>query len=598
MTEQNLIAVFDRSVRQNGDRTCFRFVENGNWQSLTWFEVKERVQNIAGGLRRLGLTDGDRVCIFSKTCYEWTLADLGIMAALGISVPIYESNTAEQAKFVIEDSGAKVIFVENAQQLEMITSIHKNLPYLKQIIIFKNYPSSKKIEGIYTLDELMLLGLGDGLTIYQEAIQKLVPHFEATIVYTSGTTGNPKGALLTQKNILAELEAFAKIFSFPTYFESLLFLPLAHIIARVVQYFQISRGFIQCYAEGVDKLLENIAIVRPHFMASVPRIFEKIYARTMQSVSESSSIKKKIFAWATSVGLRVAKLHAEKKPISLSLMLQNAIAHRLIFKKLHDKLGGRIAFIISGGAPLSPEIAHFFCAFGFKILEGYGLTETTAAIALNSENSFKIGAVGKPVSGAEIKIAQDGEILVRGGMVFKGYYKNDKATREAFADGGWFQTGDIGVIDADGFLKITDRKKDIIVTAGGKNIAPQNIENLIKEDPYFSQVVVHGDRRKFLSALITLNREEILKFAQENKISYSSYNELVTNKKIYEFIRKRLDEKNARLAQYETIKKFAILPEDFTIENGTLTPTLKVRRKMIAQKFQNILDSFYREESL
>jgi len=595
MSGNNLVEVFEASVNKNKENVCFRYVENGKWQSLNWLEVRSRVQEIAGGLRKLGLEKGDRVCIFSKTRFEWTLADIATLAAQGIVVPIYESNTATQAQYIVENSEAKVIFVENVAQYKKIKSVADKLPKLEQVILFDDDSSIKGEEGVYSLEEVMLMGNGEGKNIYATSIQVLMGSDEATYVYTSGTTGNPKGAVLTHENILAEVEAGMKVFNFKPHYESLIFLPLAHILARVVQFFQIYAGFIQCYAESIDKLLDNISEVRPHFMASVPRIFEKIHTRTLQGVEAGSPLKQKIYHWAYETGCERSQKILNRKPVPIGLKFKSKIAKKLVFQKLHDKLGGRIEFFISGGAPLSPEIASFFHAFGFSILEGYGLTETTAAISINSEEAIKIGSVGKPIDCVKIKIAPDGEILAKGKVIFKGYFKNPKATEESMDDEGWFHTGDIGEFDENGFLTITDRKKDIIVTAAGKNIAPQNIENFMIDDPYISQVMIHGDKRKYLSALVTLDQEQIQTFAKSENIPFSSYDELVSNRKVYDFIRNRIESKNKNLAQYETIKKFAILAQDFSIEGGELTPTLKVKRKVISGRYENLLNSFYCE---
>lgn len=595
MTVRNLVEAFNQTVQRCGTRVCFRYVEGGSWQNLNWLEVRERVIKIAGGLKKMGLNPGDRVAIFSKTRFEWTLADLGILASGGVVVPIYESNTAEQAEFVLRDCEAKVVFVENQTQYEKIKKVLPHLNQLKQIISFDALSLKGKTDGIYALDEVMMLGSEMGETVYQNSLQMLTSDMDASFVYTSGTTGNPKGVILTHGNFLAEIEAFVVVFALEPHFETLLFLPLAHIFARVVQYFQISVGFIQCYAESIDKILDNISQVKPHFIASVPRIFEKIHARTLQNAQANSPAKQKIFRWACQVGEERTRLMINKQFIPLTLSLKYKLAHKLVYSKLHQKLGGRLKFFISGGAPLAKELVEFFNAFGLTILEGYGLTETAAAISVNRFDAFKPGTVGIPVPGAEFKIASDGEILTRGKMVFRGYYKNPQATAEAIDAEGWFHTGDIGEFDSEGFLRITDRKKDIIVTAGGKNVAPQNIENLIKTDPYISQIVVHGDRRKFLSALVTLDQLQIEKFAQQHSIPYVKYEDLVNSEKIYNFIRTRIDEKNKQLAKYETIKRFAILPHDFTVESGELTPTLKIKRKVISLRYQSILDRFYQE---
>lgn len=595
MEAQNLIAAFDDVVNKNNQGICMRFVKDNQWFSLTWEEVKDSVVKISRALQKLGVCRGDRVSILSKTRYEWTLADLGIIAAGCIVVPIYETNTSDQALFILENSEAKIIFVENETQYKKVKSVLKDLPQLKQIICFEEFETAKMSEGIYSLDELIMMGSDNPGAVYQDSLRKLTPHDDASYVYTSGTTGNPKGVILTHGNFLTEVRCCWSIYDFKTYHESIIFLPLAHILGRVFEFLHVCTGFVQSYAESIDKLSENISSVRPHFMVSVPRIFEKIHAKTLQMVEAEPRKKKKIFYWAMHVGLKWSRLVLNDQKPSFLLEAKRKIAHRLVFSKMHHKFGGRIIFFVSGGAPLSTDIARFFFAFGFHVLEGYGLTETTAAVSVNRMEKIRIGTVGEALPGVQFKIAEDGEILVKGDQVSKGYYKDPIATDEAIDKEGWFHTGDIGEFDEEGFLKITDRKKDIIITAGGKNIAPQNIENFMKTDPYISQFVVHGDRRKFLSALVTLDRQEIENFAKKNKISFVRYEDLVSDTRIYDFIRQRIDDKNRALAKYETIKRFAILPSDFTIESGELTPTLKVKRREIEKRYSEIIDNFYHD---
>lgn len=594
MQPQNLLQIFKASVDKYGRLVCFRYKEGNIWHSLDWKQVYQKVVDLAGGLRKLGVRSGDRVALFSHTRYEWTIADMAILACGGISIPIYESSTSETASYILSNAEVKVVFVDQASQLEKIRQVHKDLPHLKQIVIFDPPKGRKKEEGVYTLDQLFLLGSGVGEVAFKEAVETLTPESMASYVYTSGTTGPPKGVMLTHGNFLGELLATQKVFDLTPSQEALLFLPLAHIFARVIQFVQFQRGFVQCYAESIDKLLDNIAEVRPHFIGTVPRIFEKVHTRVMQGVEAGSAAKKKIFNWAMDVGRQRSRTILNRKSVPFLLQLKWLVAHRLVFSKLHQKMGGRIAFFISGGAPLSLEIAEFFHSAGFVILEGYGLTETTAAITCNILNDYQVGVVGKPLPGVAIKIADDGEILVKGELVFKGYYKKPEDTALAIVDG-WFHTGDIGIFDQQGFLKITDRKKDIIVTAGGKNIAPQNIESFIKTDPLISQVMVHGDKRKFLSALITLDQHEVTHYAKDHHIQFDDYSELVKNEKIYQLIKARIEEKNKQLAKYESIKKFAILDRDFSVESGELTPTLKVKRKFTSEKYRDILDKFYKE---
>lgn len=600
----NLLQNFESSCRLRGRATCFRFKEGEKWVTLNWNEVYSKVLDLIGGLTKLGVKPGDRVAIFSHTCHEWTITDLAILGSGAITVPIYESTTADGTAYILQNSGAKIVFVQNAIQLEKVRSHLKNIPQLSQMIIFTDSEAANYLnqKGVYSLSQLFILGSGSpkgapsgGENVFQTNLKTLNRNSEASFVYTSGTTGPPKGAILTHGNFLAEIHGLKSMLDFPDDIESLLFLPLAHIFARVIQFAQMELGFVQCYAESIDKLMDNVAEVKPHLMASVPRIFEKIHTRVMHGLEGESRFKKAIFNWALKIGNRRAELKLQKKSIPISLMLAWLLAYRLVFSKLHKRMGGRIDYFISGGAPFSKDIGDFFQAAGFTILEGYGLTETTAAVTVNTKKEPKVGTVGKVLPGVEIKIASDGEILVRGPVVFKGYHQLPEDTKNALTSDGWFHTGDIGEFDSDGFLKITDRKKDIIVTAAGKNVAPQNIESLIKTDPMISQVMVHGDKRKFLSALVTLNKDQLIHYAKSHNIFFQNYSDLVKNQEVYLLVKGRIEEKNKQLAKYETIKKFAILENDFSVETGELTPTLKVKRKFTSEKYKNLIDQFYQE---
>lgn len=594
MNQSNLVQIFSQTARTRPDQPSLRYKEKGQWVTLNWHEVEKQVYDLVGGLKKLGVKKGERVCILAKTCYQWTVADLAILASGGVTVPIYESSLAAQAAYIINNSEAKVIFVEDAVQYEKVRSLHHQLGTLKQIIIIK-YEQEKREEGVYSLDEVLLLGSGLGETVFAEQARELTLDDEASYVYTSGTTGPPKGAVLTHGNFIGEMKALEQVLDFPHHMESLIFLPLAHILARVVQFAQIYKGFVQCYAESIDKLMDNIAETRPHLIASVPRIFEKVHTRVMQGVEASSPAKQGIFQWALKVGQGRSECQLRRKSLPLGLRFQWMLAHKLVFSKLHQRLGGRIDYFISGGAPLSKEIGDFFHAAGFLILEGYGLTETTGALCVNSKQRVKMGTVGVPIPDVKIRIAEDGEILAKGPIIFQGYFKSPEATREAIDAEGWFHTGDIGIIDNEGFVTITDRKKDIIVTAAGKNIAPQNIENLIKSDPFISQIMVHGDKRKYLSALVTLDQDEIMNYARSHKIPFQGYQDLVKSEQIHALIKQRIDQKNKQLATYETVKKFAILDKDFSVESGELTPTMKVKRRFTSDKYKEILDSLYQE---
>lgn len=590
---QTLLHSFLSNVQKLGKRSCFRYKQQGAWQSISWEEVAEKVAVLSAGLTLLGVKKGDAVVIFSGTRVEWTLFDLAILSLGAVTVPIYQSSTADQAKFIVQDCDAQVVIVETRDHYKKIASSLAELPLVRHLVLIDGKASGEP--KIQTFEQLYKNGMSVDREAWRRGIDKISLKDVATYVYTSGTTGNPKGAILTHGNFVAQIEALTRVFAITEEEESVIFLPLAHILARVLQFYQLRAGYTQSYAESIEKLVDNMGEIRPYFFVSVPRIFEKVYERVLSQAEAGSSAKKAIFAWAVRVGKEVSRRMQNHEPLSVLLAVQREIATLLVFSKLKKRLGGRLRFAVSGGAPLSKEIAEFFYAAGILVLEGYGLTETSAAINCNTPTDFKFGSVGRPVYETEEKIADDGEILVRGPLVFQGYYKNPEGTREVLSEDGWFKTGDIGEFDADGFLRITDRKKDIIVTAAGKNVAPQNIENFIKTVPAISQVMVYGDRKKYLSALVTLNPEEIQKYAQTQGINDQDFKSLIKHPKIHAFIKKAIDEKNKKMASYETIKHFAILESDFTQESGELTPTLKVKRKFVSQKYKDVIEGLYQE---
>lgn len=587
MDTQNLLQLFQDRVGIEKDRPCFFYKRQGRWLSLNWLEIRSCVAQVASRLCSLGITKRDRVALLSRTCWQWPLVDLGILASGAITVPIYESSTPEQITYILKDCEARVIFVEDQEQLKKIRNISQNLPCLTGVVLITgSSPGTLSLDDFFSKDP--------DFQVYFSCLTDLKPNDVASIVYTSGTTGNPKGVVLTHRNFLSEIFALGKALEIKRGSVSLIFLPLAHILARVIQYAQFFFGFAHAYAESFEQLAQNIEEVHPHFLVSVPRFFEKIHKKILEG-AQQNFLKRKIFFLAFKIGEKRSGLLLQKKKIPCFLKWGYFLSHALVFSKLHRKLGGRLEFFISGGAPLSEELLKFFHVFGFTILEGYGLTETTAAVSVNTFHDHRFGTVGKPLPGVRIRIASDGEILVKGDVVFESYFKNIFETKECFEERGWFLTGDIGAFDSDGFLKITDRKKDLIVTSGGKNIAPQMIENLLKTDPLISQVVVHGDKRRFLSALIVLNRDEVMRVAREQGILFENYEELTKNQKIFELIQERINEKNKKLASYQTIKKFVILTEEFSVESGELTPTLKIKRKLVDERYQAIFDGFYRE---
>jgi long-chain acyl-CoA synthetase len=596
MANVTLASMFWNRVERDGERPAQQSKEAGVWQTRTWRQVGEVVRELATGLLALGRRKDDAVGILSASRAEWVQADFAIFSAGCRTIPIYPTYPPDLIQYIVNDAGVRTLFVEDASQLAKVLEVQGKMDGLEQIVVIRGYegePSSQ----IMTWDGLRRLGRDNVERLKSDLagrVAEVRPEDVATIVYTSGTTGPPKGVVQTHGNHMATLDSASKMAGIQDGDTHLLFLPLAHSFARLESFIGVHRGLTTAFAENIDKLRENLPEVKPHFICSVPRVFEKVYAGVIAKAEAGSPVKRKIFHWAVGVGREVSRLQQARGPVPPGLAFKHRLAHKLVFSKLHQALGGRLRFAVSGGAPLSKEIAEFFHAAGILILEGYGLTETCPSLTFNRLDNFRFGSVGQAQPGIEIKIAPDGEILGRGANIAKGYFKKPEATAEVFLPDGWFATGDIGRLDGDGFLYITDRKKDLIVTAGGMNIAPQNVENLLKGDPFISQAMVHGDKRPYPVALITLNPEELTKFAKAEGILDTEPASLAKNPKVVERVSRIVEERNDELQSYAKIKKFWILPADFTVENGLLTPTLKVKRKVITEKYRETLDSLYR----
>ncbi|MGB9764264.1 MAG: AMP-dependent synthetase/ligase [Candidatus Saccharicenans sp.] len=592
MTE-TLAQILLNTEKNFANKALMLVKKEGQYQPISTRDFARRVRNISSGLKSLSLKKGDKLIILSENRPEWVMVDLAAICQGAITVPIYTSLTPEQIKYIVNDSEARFLVCSNLELWEKIDRIKNELPLVEKYIMMESQPAA----GVLSLEEIEK----DGELFNQHhpddfdrIALSLRPDDLATIIYTSGTTGVPKGAMLTHDNLVSNVKALRSIIPFTDKDTALSFLPLSHVLERMCTYAWIYVGATIAYAESVDTVAENLVEAKPTIMVSVPRLFDKFYSRVIDNVLSSSRLEKRIFFWALKVGKKYARKKLSQEKISSYLKAKYSLAYKLVFSKIVERTGGRVRFFVSGGAPLSKEIAEFFYALGLLIIEGYGLTETSPVIAVNTLNEFRFGTVGKILPGVEVKFAPDGEIWVRGPNVMKGYFKKEEETREAFEEG-WFKTGDIGYLDKDGYLVITDRKKDIIVTAGGKNVAPQPIENTVKTSPYIANAVVVGSGRKFVSALIVPDFDKLEEYAQEQGINFTDHHDLLAKPEIYDFYMKEIDRLTPHLASYEKIKKITLLEKDFEIEAGEMTPTLKVRRKIVEEKYKPLIDQMYRE---
>lgn len=594
--DPNLVQIFlDRTRRYHSRRALlYKDRPGGSFVSCTWSQWAELVRKTALGLNSLGVRKGDRVAILSENRPEWTMADLGILSLGAIAVPIYPTSSQKDIAYILENAGIEIIFVSNLLQFEKIQGLLGK--GLRCAILFDPLRAGHAKAILW--NQLLEMGRRENLNnsdLYSRLVQSVAPSDTATIIYTSGTTGPPKGVMLTHANFIANYIGAKEYIRLHDKDVALSFLPLSHVFERLAgYYFMIAHGATIAYAESMQTVAQDLPLIRPTVAAAVPRFYEKMYAGILEKVEAGTPLKKKLFAWSVGIGREVAQHRIQKRALPFSLRLAHALAQILVFSKLKKKLGGRLRFFISGSAPLAKELAEFFYAAGVLILEGYGLTETSPVVSVNSMENFRFGTVGHPLPNVEVKIAEDGEILTRGPCVMKGYYKNEAATQEVMKEG-WFHTGDIGTIDSEGFLKITDRKKDLIKTSGGKNISPQNIEGLVLGDKLFSQIVVLGDKRNYLVALIVPNQSELEGHARTVGLGHLSWPDLLKHSEITPWIEGRLREKIKDLAPYEQIKYFALLPQELTQEAGELTPTLKVKRKVVMEKYRELIEGLYQK---
>jgi long-chain acyl-CoA synthetase len=583
---------FDAGERYGAHPAAFRHKAGGEWKAVTHRAAEERVRAISLGLRELGIAPGERVSILAETRLEWALADYACLCARVADVPIYPTLPANQVEYILRDSGATAVFCSTAAQLDKVRQVRAGLPALRHVIAFDGGGA-----GALPLAELEARGRAATARHprFKEEALAVRPDDLATLIYTSGTTGPPKGVMLTHRNIYSNITACVEVLRVSENDSCLAVLPLSHILERMVDYYFLHIGVTINYAESVDAFAANLREVRPTVVVAVPRLYEKVYARVLENALSGGSLKRRIFLWAKRTGERWTAHRLSSVAAPPGLRLKHAVADRLVFSKLRARVGGRVKLFVSGGAPLSAEIARFFYGAGFAVTEGYGLTETSPVLTLNPLERPKFGTVGTAIPGVQIRIAGDGEILAKGPNIMQGYYNKPEETREAIDATGWFHTGDIGELDAEGYLKITDRKKDLLKTAGGKYIAPQPIENAVRLNKFVANAVVLGDQRKFPIILVVPNFEQLERWAKERNLAYGSRAALLALPDVIAKLEREVMDCLRDLAKFEMPKKVVLLENDFTIESGELTPSLKVKRRQVERNYKALIDRVYAE---
>jgi long-chain acyl-CoA synthetase len=575
------------SAQRYGNAPAVRYKQDGKWVDRSFAEVLEVARSLSLGLIDLGVAKGDKVSILGNTRPEWTYFDFAALSAGAVVVPIYQTNSPEECQYVLENSDAKVVVVEDDEQMEKVRAIHDQLPLLEHVVRMTG-----SSEDAISLDDLAARGAARDIAEWEARWRSVTKEDICTFIYTSGTTGPPKGCVISHGNYRAMLDMVNQTSVIEEEDIAYLYLPLAHSFALLIQFGSFDLGTTIAYWErDPQKILPNLAELKPTYFPSVPRIFEKIYTAATSGMEKAGGVKKAIFDWSIKIGGKMRAAERSGRKPSFLLRKRYEFADKQVLSKIRGLFGGNLRLAVSGAAPISPEILRFFDAAGVLVLEGWGMTETSTAATVSSPEEFKVGTIGKPFPGCEVKIAEDGEILVKGPNVFQGYYKNEEATRETIVDG-WLHTGDIGEIDSDGYIKITGRKKDIIITAGGKNITPANLENEIKQHPLVSQCVVVGDRKPYLVALVTLDPEDAVAYAKEHRLPEDPA-QLATNAEVLKAIEAHVATINEKFARVEQVKKVAILPRDLSQETGELTPTLKVKRAVVASKHEQEIEALY-----
>ncbi|MDP6179059.1 MAG: long-chain fatty acid--CoA ligase [Desulfatiglandales bacterium] len=598
MTLETVPQVFKQTAEKHGDRVALRKKEYGLWHDISWNDYYRLAKCVGSALISMGLEKGDCVSIIGDNCPEWVIIDLGIQCAGGVAVGVYSTNAWPQVEYVLQNSDSKFFFVEDEEQLDKWLHFRDNVPLLKKVIVWD-------LEGLRYFEDPMVTAYDDLLELgrqvvekepglFEKCMSKVKPEDLSALIYTSGTTGPPKGVMLTHKNVTWMGVAVQSVIPIKETDEILSFLPLCHIFQRLFSVFiHITWGFIVSFIESLDTITDNMKEISPTVEIAVPRIWEKYLSSVYIRMSDASLFKRLVFSSALKIGQKRTTLKMQFLPVPFYLGVFYRLAYFAVFRKLKERLGfERIQIAVSGGAPISPDVLHFFQSIGVNLIEGYGQTEGTAVTSCCRTGEVKFGTVGRPLEGIEVKIAEDGEILVRSPGVFKGYYKDPEATYESLKDG-WLHSGDVGEFDEDGYLKITDRKKDIIVTAGGKNITPQYIENRLKFSSYINDASVIGDNRKFITSLIMIDEDNVVKYAQENKIQFSTYRDLTQSHETIKLIQGEVDKVNETLSNVERIKKFTILPKKLYEEDGEVTPTMKMKRKYVNEAFKDLIEAMY-----
>ncbi len=591
--------MFKETALKYGDRVAMRSKEYGLWQDISWNDYYHQAGCVGAALMDMGLEPGDCVSIIGDNCPEWVIIDMGVQCARGIAVGVYSTNAWPQVAYVVGNSDSRFFFVENEEQLDKWLQFRDRVPHLEKVIVWD-------LEGLRHFEDEMVMTYEEIIKMGRKVSEKAPERFEtrmaqvmpedvSMLIYTSGTTGPPKGAMLTHRNLMWMGQAITTENPMNDEDEVLSFLPLCHVFEQLFSVMgHITHGYTLNFIENMDTVTDNMIEVSPTVGYAVPRIWEKYLSAVYIRMSDATWFKKMVFGMALKIGKKRASLLMDFKPVPGFLALLYNLAHFAVFRKLKERLGfDRMRMAYSGAAPISPDVLHFFQSIGVNLVEGYGQTEGTGVTCVSRVGKVKFGTVGPPITGTRIKIAEDGEILVKSPSVFKGYYKNPESTAETIRDG-WLYSGDVGEIDEDGYLKITDRKKDIMVTAGGKNITPQYIENKLKVSPYINDAVIIGDRRKFISALVMIDEDNVVKFAQDHKVQFSTYKDLTQSPEINKLIRKEVSEVNDTLARVEQIKKFTILPKKLYEEDGEVTPSMKVKRSYVNEAFGDLIESMYK----